>query len=357
MEEHKDIINSFSDALSSGDGHVNEPALSLYINFHNNLSTGEKTFVEKHLAACADCRERFERVFDDELDLDSQRIEIPLTAASDGHGSANVLSDRAQDFILHIRPDKKGGELLFASLPYEYRGEKMSLRIAEKRIRIVCVQENEPIGIPGGLKANEQLLSVTLTALRREAAAAAEQELRPVFMRYVRYLAAAVFVVVAGGLLYESLNRHEEMPQAVDTKKEVRPDSAQTDRKVTDERTQTPEIKKTPEKTRSAILAENYTPNDVLENFVNRQYRAGAAEIVTPNNSDTLSSPIRFKWKEMEGIHSFIVVVVDNKNEEMWRGSTGSYELTCDLKFRSGLYYWMLKTDGDILSVRKFFVL
>lgn len=354
MEEEKDIILSFSDVLRSGDEHMHEPALSLYINFHNNLSDEEKKFVEKHLASCAGCRERFERVFDDELELDSHRIDIRLTPASDGDEPGTVLSDRTQDFVLHIHPDKENKELVFASLPSEYRGEKMSLRIAEKRIRVVSLRENEPIGIPGGLMPNEQLLSVTLTTIRREASA--EQELKPVFMRYVRYLAAAVFVVVAGGLLYESLNRHEEMPQAVDTKKELRSDSAQTDRKVMEEKTQTPEIKKTPEKTRSVILAENYTPNEVLENFVNRQYRAGAAEIIMPNNADTLSSPIRFKWKEMEGIHSFIVIVVDNKNEEMWRGSTESYELTCKQNFSAGLYYWMLKTDGDILSVRKFFV-
>jgi hypothetical protein len=79
VNENKEIIRSFLDALRSDDGHVYEPALSLYINFNDHLSRAEKTFVEKHFAECAVCHERFERVFDDELDFDSQRFEVKFT--------------------------------------------------------------------------------------------------------------------------------------------------------------------------------------------------------------------------------------------------------------------------------------
>jgi hypothetical protein len=343
MENQKDMIEKWTEALKSGNGHLYEPALSLYINFFSNLSDGEKTFCENHLKQCGDCRERFERVFDDEIDMDSNRIDISLKPEPGGY------ADPKNSFALQINPE----ELTFTSLPAEYDDQKMRIHLSDNTLRIVSARENRPIPIPGVLADHEQLLSITITVVRR-GSAAAQEELKPMFVRYVRYLAAAALIIVAGGLAYEALNTHDQAQQA-DTQSTVPPDTMR-------QQTQTPEIRKDPEKKhipefrQSPLMADNFKPNDVLENFVNRQYRAGAAEIITPNNADTLSSPIRFKWKEMEGIHSFIVAVVDNKNEEVWRGSTESYELTCDLKFSSGLYYWMLKTDGDILSVRKFFV-
>ncbi len=332
----------WAEAVRSGGGHLHEPALSLYINYYSGLSDAERTFAENHLAGCAACRARFDRVFDDEIDLDANRLDMILKP------EAGSYADASQELMLKINRS----DMVFISVPEEYRGQKMRIRISDKTLRILSVQPNTPIAA-GVSFEKENILTVAISVVRPGSAEPSE-ELKPFFVKYIRYLAAAVLIVVAGGLVYESMNLHDQAQQAGDTRT-TDPDTAQKQAQ-TPEIKKEPEMKQMPEFRQAPVLADHFVPNDVLENFIGRQYRAGAAEVLGPNNADTLSSPIRFRWKEMEGIHSFIVAVVDNKNEEVWRGSTESYELTCDLQFRSGLYYWMLKTDGDILSVRKFFV-
>ncbi|KAB2880995.1 hypothetical protein F9K33_03270 [bacterium] len=357
METTNDIIQRFSEALKSGKGHLNEPVLSLYINFYSGLSSREKTFVENHLQQCRECSRLYEQVFDDEIDLDIGHVNVVLeTAAPDGTPGAVVLNDPEKGFTLMVRKEAGSFSMSFTTLPKEFERQKMRIVINNTFLRLVSVEKNKPIPLAENSLPNGQFHSFAITVVPQKVSEI-QKELRPLFIRYTRYLAAAVLIVVAGAVLYENMNQRGEKLTTVETKTETTIDSLDH-KKKTDipENKKEPELKKIPEIVLTPVLADNYKPNDVLETFVHRKYRAGAAEVIAPNNADTLFSPIRFEWKEMEGIHSFIVVVVDNKNEEMWRGSTESYELTCGQKFGAGLYYWMLKTDGDILSVRKFFV-
>ncbi|MBL7995227.1 zf-HC2 domain-containing protein [bacterium] len=357
MEDTNDIIQRFSETLKSGEGHLSEPALSLYINFHDALSGREKTFVDNHLRQCQECSRLYERVFDDEIDLDIGHVSFVLTpAAPDGTAGAIVLNSTGQEFVLMVRKEPGSFSISFTKLPREFQRQKMRIVVNNTFLRLVSVEENKPIKVADNLLSNEHFQSVRIATIP-QMAAETQKTVQPLFIRYTRYLAAAVLIVVAGAVLYENLNRHEEKPTAVETKSDVPIDSLGVANKTDlPEMKKEPQLKKMPQTVITPALADHYKPNDVLESFVDRHYRAAAVEIISPVNADTISSPIIFKWKEIESAHSFGVIIVNNKNDEVWRGTAEGFSLTCEQKLKPGLYYWMLKSDGDILSVRKFFM-
>ena len=300
---------------------------------------------------------RFERVFDDEIDMDNAHVDIVLKAAApDGIPAAAVWNNSDESFALTVRTENTGAVMTFTKLPMEYHQRKMRLTLTGVCLRLPSVQENKPIAIRGNAFPKERNQSVTITVVPQETTKV-QKELRPLFVRYTRYLAAAVLIVVAGGVIYENLHRHEDKPTAVDQKIETPADSLDRVNKtnLTDIKKE-PEIKKIPQTVTTPLLADHYKPNDVLETFVDRHYRSAAVEVISPGNTDTLLSPIVFKWKETEAAQAFTVIVVDNKNDEVWRGTTKGFSVTFDHKLKPGLYYWMLKSDGDMLSVGKFFV-
>ncbi len=99
-------------------------------------------------------------------------------------------------------------------------------------------------------------------------------------------------------------------------------------------------------------------PNEMLENFVGRALRSGSdVSFLIPEVGDTLAAPFTFRWDDQKRGRSYKLTVVDNRNAEVWDGSTtlGEIEFTTDIE--PGLYYAKLEADGALVRVAKFILI
>jgi hypothetical protein len=103
---------------------------------------------------------------------------------------------------------------------------------------------------------------------------------------------------------------------------------------------------------------ERFTPNAMLENFVGRSLRSGSdVQFITPGVGDTLSTPFTFRWDSQKGGRSYTLRVMDNKNGQVWMGSTGSGSIDFKAQVEPGLYYAKLEADGALVRVGRFVVI
>lgn len=101
-----------------------------------------------------------------------------------------------------------------------------------------------------------------------------------------------------------------------------------------------------------------FVPNAMLENFVARTVRSSSgARFSAPRMGDTLSVPFTLRWFPQEGKHVYALSIVDNKNNEVWRGATGDAEITVEKQLEPGLYYVKLEADAKLADVGKFVIL
>lgn len=99
-----------------------------------------------------------------------------------------------------------------------------------------------------------------------------------------------------------------------------------------------------------------FVPNRTLENFIGRNVRSALTiALVTPAIGDTVVMPVSIGWKGNAG-NEVAVTLVDNKNVEVWKGSSVLSEVTCDKKLEPGLYYLKLQSAGSLVQVGKFVV-
>lgn len=106
-----------------------------------------------------------------------------------------------------------------------------------------------------------------------------------------------------------------------------------------------------------AQYAENFAENPILENFIDRVTRSDTpVNLLAPANGDTLEMPAMFSWESASAAAEFELRIVDNKNQVVWQGSTTETSARVDLHSEPGLYYWMLRADGELQGVRKFYV-
>ena len=102
---------------------------------------------------------------------------------------------------------------------------------------------------------------------------------------------------------------------------------------------------------------QRFIPNDILENFIERQTRSVLkGEFVNPRTGDTLSIPCTFSWKSTKGLHKYALVLVDNKNVEVLKELTSVTTVSVTKRLEQGLYYGKLEVDGDLVNVRRFVV-
>ncbi len=105
------------------------------------------------------------------------------------------------------------------------------------------------------------------------------------------------------------------------------------------------------------LSQEKFVPNEMLENFVDRTMRSGAEfKFLTPGVGDTLATPFTFRWNSQKGGRSYTVRVMDNKNGQVWMGSTGSGSIEFTTRIAPGLYYAKLEADGALVCVGKFII-
>lgn len=98
-------------------------------------------------------------------------------------------------------------------------------------------------------------------------------------------------------------------------------------------------------------------PNSILENFVDRTVRSAASlNLIVPGIGDTLEVPFTVRWQG-SAENEVTIILVNNANSEIWRGSTRGSEIATSGEFEPGLYYLKIEVDGTLVRVGKFFVL
>ncbi len=102
---------------------------------------------------------------------------------------------------------------------------------------------------------------------------------------------------------------------------------------------------------------ERFAQNPLLENYVGRTIRSGSAfTFLIPRAGDTLMVPFMFKWEGGNAGQSCTLTIVDNKNVELWKGTTTAQEEKFEKTLEPGLYYAKLETGGNLVQVGRFIV-
>lgn len=329
--------------------HFDQPILSLWINHYNELSASEKRMVESHLEVCPSCQRLFENVVDEELELDPDKHVIDLFYDSGHHHNGRhirIFEDASRSATLTITSAEKA-QLVFTKIPPALEGQKARIELAGVSFHTPSIQTGHSLTL--GHIGMETVASITITSVPRPAPA--ETAALPwMNSPTLRYLAATVvLIVLVGTALY--FNRQE--PAITIDVPDRRDSLATTDssKKIVP----VPEEKIQPK--HQTMLVDNFTPNAVLEAHIQRTYRGDIhLENIAPAGSETLAVPIQFHWTQPDVERVLTITIVNNYNEKIWERPADTLPLLFSKKLAPGLYYWMVKTDGEILSVRKFFV-
>ncbi len=74
----ENMFEEYSKFLDETTNHLSQQTLATYINLQDQLSDKEKQFISNHLTECKECSESFNKIFDEDLDLDGKRNVISL---------------------------------------------------------------------------------------------------------------------------------------------------------------------------------------------------------------------------------------------------------------------------------------
>jgi len=100
---------------------------------------------------------------------------------------------------------------------------------------------------------------------------------------------------------------------------------------------------------------DRFVANPVLDAFIERTVRSSSTtRFRTPHAGDTVSAPIHFEWDPTKG--PFSLIILDNKNRDIFTMSTGETHAVVDTPFVSGLYYAKLEAGGNLAGVTKFYI-
>jgi hypothetical protein len=115
-------------------------------------------------------------------------------------------------------------------------------------------------------------------------------------------------------------------------------------------------IKADAAKTRNGQTADSrYRVNPNLENMIGSRLRSGLFDVLGPGNGSILTAPIPFAWKkELTNPHT--LKIVNNKNDVLYTYPVQGSSFTFRGSLASGLYYWKLESQNELLYVGKFFI-
>lgn len=313
----KDFLNAYQDALNGIGGHLSHAAISVWLNFHDELSRKERAYVESHLHSCTECRSLHDEVFDAELDMEEGPEEVTLRRAPSA-SDADGVEFRSDSDAVTLRIDQKEATAQFIALPVTVS----HARILDPAGRVLA-------RIPHAKRGSRIPWSVAepLSVLRMRAMET------PVAQQHSSdsawwYSAAAVLLValVIGSILYlipgrtsDHISERTPLPSQ-DLVATHEPDPAR------------------------------FTPNTILETFMERTLRSpAAARIISPAGGDTVAVPFPIVWEGKPAT----VSIVDNHNRLVWERSLRGVEAMVEDPIESGLYYIKLNIGGNLVQISR----
>jgi hypothetical protein len=101
--------------------------------------------------------------------------------------------------------------------------------------------------------------------------------------------------------------------------------------------------------------ASRYRVNPNLENMIGSRVRSGLFEVMGPENGSVIKEPIHFSWKKAL-VSPHTLKIVNNKNQVLYTYPVQGSWFDFNETLASGLYYWKLESQNELLYVGKFFI-
>jgi len=68
----ENFLEEYSKLLDESKEHLSYQAIATYLNLKEVLSTKEKSFIENHLKSCSACKEKFDTVYNEDIEMDNE---------------------------------------------------------------------------------------------------------------------------------------------------------------------------------------------------------------------------------------------------------------------------------------------
>lgn len=168
----------------------------------------------------------------------------------------------------------------------------------------------------------------------------------------IRTLASIAAVLLIGGLMFFFITKNQAKIDTNPDRPVVEQDSVLEEESLLKDTVKLEEI--IPEEKPSRPIAMAYTPNAELEDLVNSVYRSSGLSIEAPENgaSFTKNTAIPFSWKGSD--EQRFLIILDNKGKQVSRRLLNVNTIAYEESLNSGLFYWKLESEEDLLHVGKF---
>jgi hypothetical protein len=102
--------------------------------------------------------------------------------------------------------------------------------------------------------------------------------------------------------------------------------------------------------------ARSFMPYPVLEGLASEKLRSATYRPLRPANGDTIGQNQTFSWEDKDSGSPCEFVILNNQGQETLRTTVRGTSYLLTQRLPEGLYYWKLEQAGELIFVRKFFV-
>ncbi|MFZ0453288.1 MAG: hypothetical protein WAM24_06010 [Ignavibacteriaceae bacterium] len=344
--------------LDDSKKHLSLKAISQFVNSNNDLNENEIKFFEEHLSECKICKENLYRIFDEEISEGKTTYQVDVNLSTKNHIN---FTDAEKNIEGILSKEDELYYLTFINLPHYLMRQNLRLKFPgnDLVVRIVSSELNRKYKVITGGEINfrnefEVLLDVRIRKNKNSGFSKKKY-------RFLYIFAAAVLI---GATIYLLIAKPEQPKETSSTEIE-KPDTemlfdsvpVQTDTVQKQDITKPEEQEKqSAEKINPQSLVKippQFKNNSYLERLVDKYKDNGI--IINPAIGDTLKKQINFKWSPLEA-DEYDMIIVNNKNEEIWGKTLADPRVTVYQKLDPGIYYWKITVKGKLQSVGKFYV-
>ncbi len=371
-------MNTYTSSPASN-AHLTDKQINSYINYLGILPEYETDQVENHINICAECKEKFNVLFDKILDESVNKHSISLfnNSVKNGEGEHAIFDDISNNFRLTI--SKKNDDkfyLVFNLIPQSVHNNMIRIIVHELNLTFrflnvdVSKEYNLPLPPETTIDSLSEISVDILISTTNEFPAKVKRSKNFVYLiAGLIILVGTVFIISLFYLIKENesgdevvLTQHtrKEMIESANDKNPETPnemngidENANSERNNDSTATADTVIKLKPED----IKIENeFSNNYALDRNINMVDTTGKnIVIISPANNDTVSNSIRFNWRDTEKNNAYKINIVNNKNNLIYETSIRGNDLNYSGRLKPGLYYWKVFVNDKIKQSGKFY--
>lgn len=121
------------------------------------------------------------------------------------------------------------------------------------------------------------------------------------------------------------------------------------------------DFEKSEEKVFADLSGPAFEPNPYIEEWITDNLRSenNIDTIISPLMNDTLSGKINFKWRMIDEGEVFLKIITNNEeiifSSDQMNSKLNEVEVNEEIFNSSGLYYWRLEDENEVLYIGKFY--